>query len=555
MITGYSPAQIRTAERPHIDRGEPLMERAAFAVALAARGLLAKLPKHRRSVSLLVGTGNNGGDALFAGAYLARAGVPVTGIVTGAKWHEVGGRTLLAAGGTLLVLDHDDVRDAGRDQRWGSFDDAVSMVCHSGLVVDGLVGTGANSAASSPAPAPSAFGSPMPGTRGRGLRGPARELVVEIVRRTQQSDLKVLAVDFPSGIDAHTGEVPEPDAVLHATTTVTFAAAKTGMLLAPASRYLGNTIIAPIGIEDDLPDPEIRRWQASDLKDHGALAPPLPTDNKYKRGVVGFVAGSKKFPGAALLATSAAVRAGAGLVRYLGPRSVAHLVVANRPEVVPAVGRVQAWVIGPGIAGKRQLDRARTALMEAGASANAGLAEPSTPIPAVVDAGAIALISVCVPPSVVITPHAGELAALLVRLGGPKLEGITRADIEERPVHFAAIAQRLTGATVVLKGDTTVVVGQKCLWSQTCETSWLATAGTGDVLAGTIGALLARHSADIVARPELAAELAAAGVLIHGSAAAAASGGGPIAALDVANQISRVIANALAWAPSEPLPA
>ncbi|MDU0347627.1 ADP/ATP-dependent (S)-NAD(P)H-hydrate dehydratase, partial [Actinomyces sp. MRS3W] len=285
-------------------------------------------------------------------------------------------------------------------------------------------------------------------------------------------------------------------------------------------------------------------------------------DHKYTRGVVGLWAGSQTYPGAAVLTASAAVRTGAGMARLVAPARVADLVLARRPEVVPADGRCQALVIGPGTDPadtaraaelSATLDRARGDL-----AAAAPVSDPTTSgIPAVIDAGALPLLAAKITsggrfaPWHVLTPHAGEAAALLAALG----ERSTREDIEAAPAVAVRRLAELTGATVLLKTTPTLIAAPgEVLVSVDSGPGWLATAGSGDVLAGIIGALLAAAQADAETGGtglggEAAARCAALGVRLHAFAAAHAAGvvdtaaaagqasGHPIAALDVAEAI------------------
>ncbi|TGJ95036.1 bifunctional ADP-dependent (S)-NAD(P)H-hydrate dehydratase/NAD(P)H-hydrate epimerase, partial [Actinotalea fermentans ATCC 43279 = JCM 9966 = DSM 3133] len=169
-------------------------------------------------------------------------------------------------------------------------------------------------------------------------------------------------------------------------------------------------------------------------------------------------------------------------------------------------------------------------------------------VPAVVDAGALSLLPDRCLPSVVLTPHAGELATLLSARG----EDVEREEVEAEPLRWACRAHDLTGATVLLKGAATVVVGPDGVWSQADGSAWLATAGAGDVLTGLLGALLAAYGGRVVQEPGLAAELAAAAATVHGWAGDRANSGGPVAALDVAEALPGVIANLLAEGDARP---
>jgi len=331
----------------------------------------------------------------------------------------------------------------------------------------------------------------------------------------------------PSGVGVddgtRTGEVADADL------TVTFGACKPALLLPPAADAAGRVEVVDLGLA--LPDrPAVARLDAADV----AALWPLPgrDAHKYVRGVLGVVAGSARYPGAAVLQAAGAVRAGVGMVRYLG--SAGPQVLAAHPEVVVGEGRVQAWVVGSGVApdDHEQRARVRDALTHA-------LAHDE---PAVVDAGALELLPDRVPPHVVLTPHAGELAALLTARGAHT----ARVDVEAAPLTHARHAHELTGATVLLKGGTTVVVGPHgAAYAQADGPSWLATAGAGDVLGGVLGALLAGRAPDAAGDPTLPAALAAAAALVHGRAAHHANPGGPVSATDVADALPAVVAGLL----------
>lgn len=270
-----------------------------------------------------------------------------------------------------------------------------------------------------------------------------------------------------------------------------------------------------------------REWTRADTAE--VASAPTADDDKYSRGVVGMRTGSTAFPGAAVLGVEAAWRAGVGMVRYLGPPRAADLVLARRPETVTADGRVQAWVIGSGTDAAHRSARERSAL--------GGILAGEVPV--VVDAGALDLAAGA-SASVVATPHGREHQRLRRMLGLDP----ARDDASETA---AAL-----GGVVVRKGATTVVAapGEDPI-EITAPTSWLATAGTGDVLAGTVGAVVAGMVGRGASAGDLAAlqRAAASAVWLHGHAAAlavAAHDGGPIAALDVARHLPHAVAAALA---------
>jgi hydroxyethylthiazole kinase-like uncharacterized protein yjeF len=261
------------------------------------------------------------------------------------------------------------------------------------------------------------------------------------------------------------------------------------------------------------------------------LRRPTAPDDKYSRGVLGVRTGSDQYPGAAVLGVEAAWRAGLGMVRYLGPSVPTSLVLQRRPETVIADGRVQAWLIGSGTDAASRSDAETAALRGILASA----------LPVVVDAGALDL-ALNAPAPRIVTPHDREHARLRGDLGLVETSPATDA---ERAASATETAAAL-GATVVLKGAVTIVASPNG-WATTVSagTPWLATAGTGDVLAGAIGAVVAGSASAADLGP-----LAATGVWLHGRAASLAAGdlgaeGGPITALDVAAALPRAVAEVL----------
>ncbi|QPZ37283.1 ADP-dependent NAD(P)H-hydrate dehydratase [Paramicrobacterium chengjingii] len=256
---------------------------------------------------------------------------------------------------------------------------------------------------------------------------------------------------------------------------------------------------------------------------------PTASDDKYSRGVLGVLTGSRTFPGAAVLGVEAAVRTGVGMVRFLGAEKAADAVVHRRPEVVTAQGRVQAWLIGSGFDEGARADAAALVAeaLESG-------------LPVILDAGALADVSAArVPGRVVVTPHAGELARLLSSRG----HDATPDAVMSSPESWALRAAEELHVTVLLKGNTTRVVspeGSRVTVSG--STPWLATAGSGDVLAGILGALLATS---IDGDSQIVAQAAASAALLHDRAARLASGGGPIAALDIADAVPAAVRDVL----------
>jgi hydroxyethylthiazole kinase-like uncharacterized protein yjeF len=344
------------------------------------------------------------------------------------------------------------------------------------------------------------------GGRG-GLRGSAQRLVDEVMAR----DMPVVAVDVPSGIGVDTGEVDGSH--VDAEFTVTFGTDKIGLLVGPAAQSAGAVYLVDIGVQPYLGDPAVTALQPADVA--ARLTPPRAADHKYTRGVVGVAAGSARYAGAGLLAAAGASCGLAGMVRYLGAAEVADLIRARHPEVVVGDGRVRAWVVGSG-GGDDTKAMLRRALAD--------------DVPVVADAEALRHLPERLPGSVVLTPHAGELAELL---------GVERAEVERRPLHFVRAAVDRFTVTVLLKGDRTLIAspGHAVAVNPTGN-PWLATAGAGDVLAGLIGALAAAG-----ATPYDAAQVAA---WLHGAAATWASRGGPVVAESVAAAIPEVVRHLLA---------
>lgn len=257
------------------------------------------------------------------------------------------------------------------------------------------------------------------------------------------------------------------------------------------------------------------------------LRRPNELDDKYSRGVVGFVTGSTQYPGAAILGVTAAMRVGVGMVRYLGPGSVSKMVLEVRPEVVIQPGRAQCWVVGSGVPENDDSEQAKRIARIAG---QPGLM--------VVDAGALKIIDFTTTlGTCVLTPHAGEMASLLNRLG----HDWSRADVEAKPIEAAELAAKITGQTVLLKGAKSVISqGGESVTTKQAPAD-LATAGTGDVLAGILGALLAANSEQVLSGAIDLVEVCIFATELHSRAAQIASADGPVVALDVADAVREAV--------------
>ena len=271
-----------------------------------------------------------------------------------------------------------------------------------------------------------------------------------------------------------------------------------------------------------------RTWKARDAKK--CIIIPSELDNKYSRGVLGVITGSAKYPGAAVLSTASASATGLGMIRFHSNSGLAHLVLHSNPEVVVQPGAVTAWLAGSGIDGKRYSDvttwlrhRWFTLL-------------PKQSVPTILDAGALHLAGKFDQPTL-ITPHAGELARLLTQRGVT----VTSEAIEGNPKKWAVIASERLGVVVLLKGSHTVVADGESIIELPVSTPWLATAGTGDVLAGIVGALVATHYIEILNDRNRLSEVAASAAYIHNSAALLASRDAPTSASRVIEMIPEAI--------------
>lgn len=457
MRYGHGVAGVRAAEGALMARVAEgaLMQRAAAGLAAVCADVLGRVYGAR--VVVLVGSGSNGGDALYAAARLLRRGAAATAVLLAPdRAHAAGLAAFRAAGGRTVAASADA--------------DGVAAIDRADLVLDGITGIG-----------------------GKGGLRPEAAVLAEAAHRARAA---VIAVDLPSGVDADTGEVQGP--AVRADATVTFGTYKPGLLVDPAAEYAGALRLIDIGLDGDLGAAELEALQHADV---AALLPrPTGESDKYRRGVVGVAAGSERYPGAAVLAVSGALRGGAGAVRYVGPGGEA--VLARHPETLVSsgsphgAGRVQAWVVGPGLGDSAA---ARAAVDEVLAA----------DVPVLVDADGLRLLAPEAVrrrvPATVLTPHAGEAAALL---------GRSREEVEARRLHSVRELAARFGATVLLKGSTTLVAGPDAevpVRVNPTGTPWLATAGSGDVLSGLIGALLA---AGLAAR-----DAASVGAYLHGLAA------------------------------------
>ena len=504
MIPVYAGSHVRDAELQLLadatDLG--LMRRAADALAHQA---VLMLKEHAgrlygSRVVALVGPGNNGGDGLFALAALAKRGVAVTAVLLASQAHPEGLAALARAGG----------RTAAAKRLEGLLEDCD-------LLIDAAYGTGLR-----------------PGVQ------------LPVIPR----DIPVLACDVPSGVNADTGAAV--DSVIPADRTVTFGALKTGLVVGSGHLVSGRIQVTDLGLEGHLPEPEAWVVQGDDLsllldraQDWSAAG-----KHKYQRGVLGLLAGSPKYPGAAVLSARAAVATGLGLLRTMVPANVATALTTQVPEAVPLEGeeltvllarnrrneregatKIGAWAIGPGL---EDTAETRTHLNQILSANN----------PCVIDAGALSMLEPGEHHQLrVLTPHAGELNALLAKAG----VRVSSRDIAADPIRWARWAAVAYDCVVLLKGSATICTAPDgyalIVHAATPE---LATAGSGDVLTGILGTLLAAANlpttsaaADIAAHMHRLTDLAAAAALIHAHAGALAADEGTISAVDLLVELPR----------------
>src|SRR5215469_6278778 len=324
MRKAHDVATVRAAEHALMATVPPgaLMQRAAAGLAAVCAGLAGMVYGAR--IVVLAGSGDNGGDALYAGARLARRGARVTAVAAGGRVHEGGTAALRAAGGRVTGPGDPDL---------------PAVIAAADLVLDGLLGIGGRGGLREPY-------STLAGLTARAGDGPGRPGTGPLI----------VAVDLPSGIDADTGVVDGP--AVRADVTVTFGTWKPGLLIDPGAGQAGVVELVDIGLGPYLPAPAVAGFQAADVA--ALLRQPPSESDKYRRGVLGIVAGSERFTGAAALAVGGALRGGAGMIRLVSAEPAVAVVRQHWPEAlvtvagatggeVAAAGRVQAWLAGPGM--------------------------------------------------------------------------------------------------------------------------------------------------------------------------------------------------------------
>jgi hydroxyethylthiazole kinase-like uncharacterized protein yjeF len=355
------------------------------------------------------------------------------------------------------------------------------------------------------------------GILGIGGEGGLRTEAAKVVAAAARTGAPMVAVDIPSGVDADTGAVSGE--AVHADVTVTFGCLKPGLVVGRGADHAGVVEVADIGLSPR--NPVLSVLTARDV---AAVWPrPGSEDDKYSRGVVGIAAGSATYPGAAVLGTGAALCGPVGMVRYAG--AAAGAVRARHPEpivtsTISGAGRVQAWAVGSGLG------------TDDGAASTLKVALESD-LPVLVDADGLTLLAAH-PEWVrdrdaptVLTPHDREFARVFGEVGDDRLAAARRGANE-------------LGCVVLLKGDCTIVTDGRTTYVNPTGTPALATAGSGDVLSGLVGALLAAGVP--------AVDASAAGAFVHGLAGRLAAEEGPVTAGRVLDALRTAVHTAMASA-------
>ena len=511
------PAEMRAVDRYVIDQlrvpGVALMENAGAAVAERVAECMCELGECRGTgrVVVLCGPGNNGGDGFVVARRLASEGLSVA-VYALCSQDRVSGDALVH----LNWLKHCGIEVDFVGLCSGKLPEDVERA---DVVVDAILGTG--------------------------IEKEVTGLFADVIAQVNESGACVVAVDIPSGIDGATGKVL--GTAVRADITVTFAYPKVGQLFYPGREFCGQLEVVNIGIPAAAPDETEGVQSVTYLIDDERVRESLPKrtqpSHKGTYGRLVVIGGSAGMPGAASLACSAALRAGAGTVVAIAPRSVRPILHGHNVEVMSigadetSEGGFSAAALESVLAGLRP---AAAFVLGPGMGRSADAASlvkgllTGTDLVGVVDADALVVLAqagvdlASVNADLVLTPHPGEMSALT---------GLSVADILDNPVQVCARCAVQWRKTVVLKGATTVIgLPDGSTHISVRGNAGLATGGTGDVLAGIIGAFLAQGI-----RP---CEAAISGTYVHGAAGELASesnGMVGMLARDVVNSIPQAL--------------
>ncbi len=481
----FEVAAVREAEQHLMETlpADTLMQRAAYGLA----GVVADILKQHTgrisgsTVVGLIGPGNNGSDTLLAMTYLARRGVRVVAVDVTSNRRG----------------DHTDAAFQAAHGQWWSLADVEARATDVDAVLDGIAGLGSSR--------------------------PVSLDIAEFID-TLDRTIPVIAVDVPSGVDVDTAMPFDEHLYVRADVTVAFGCLKPCHVLDPGADICGDVRLVTIGLESFESAPHMYLFDDEDARDF--FDGPAQHDNKYSRGVVGVVAGAE-YPGAGLLAVRAARWGGAGMVRQVGAEFTEELAtVVHHPKLTKKI-EADAWVVGPGL-GERAADALEKLL--------------ATSAPLVIDADALNALSrdKDLRKSLrkrkalsVLTPHGGEAKRLAAGF-----------DVEwsDQPAELARRLAHVSNAVVYLKGSVGVVAtpaGDVYVTHRTTE--HLATAGSGDVLAGLLGSLLATEAP---LNANAMAHCVAAAIIVHSRAAElVAFDGGPVIASDIEENLPAAIAD------------
>jgi len=491
-------AEMLTIEKEADSQGltyDLMMENAGRGLAEKIKNMFGDLKQ--TGILALVGSGNNGGDALVALTYLAKQGWNTTACIVRPRHpDDVLVNRLINAGGTIKI--YDELEDP---------ENIFTLFKNHGVLLDGVLGTG--------------------------IKLPLKDEVASVLQKVCQclkndkNPPKVVAVDCPSGVDCETGQAaPE---TIPADVTVTMAAVKIGLLQSPASQLVGDLQVVGIGLDEGpYPPPTWQRVKrnVAEIAMIQSWLPDRPFDaHKGTFGTALLVAGSLNYTGAALLAGEAAFRVGAGLITLAIPEPLHPAIAGHFPEstwiILPAesgviceaaadlifdnLERATAMMLGPGFGIKEPTSKFIRQLF---CTSQTGLTKLKPFPPLIIDADGLKLLAriknwhQVLPATSVLTPHPGEMSILT---------GLTTQEIQKKRLEIAESYSKIWGHVVVLKGANTIVAspdGQTTIIP--VATSALARAGTGDVLSGLIVGLLAQGVKPFAA--------AVTGCWIHGQA-------------------------------------
>lgn len=487
MLGVYEVAAVREAEQ-HLMASLPqgtLMQRAAYGLSCIVAEVLKQSTGHisGRTVAGLIGAGNNGSDTLLALSYLARRGVRIVAVdITGKR-----------------TADHTDAAFNTAHGQWWSLTDLEQRHDDVHILLDGIAGIGSSK--------------------------PIDESLCWFVR-SFGLNRPVIAVDVPSGIDVDRALPYSEDGYIDATVTAAIGCLKPSHALDPAADICGEVRLIDIGLESFEHEPHL--WLVGDDVVTAAFLGPTRYDNKYSRGVVGVIAGAH-YPGAGLLAVRAARWGGAGMVRQVGAHFTEELATVVHHDAWSSELKADAWVVGPGLG-----DAAPTALatllatdttLVIDADALNALAHSAELRDALRDREGLA----------VLTPHGGEAKRLASGYGVEHTDDVAG---------FARDLAAESNAVVYLKGSVGVVATPEgTVYATHRTTEHLATAGSGDVLAGFLGSLLAASQpfdADDLGHRVIAA------IIVHSRAAELiALEGGPVIASEIEENLPAALADLL----------